>query len=100
MKKHLLIAIVLLSFSYANSQVQFGIKGGINLASVKYISTENSKARLGWNAGGVFKIPIDNHFFIQPEVQYSSKGYAYSATATTFEGSMRLNYVAVPALGG
>src|SRR4051794_651191 len=100
MKKHLLAAIALLSFFCANSQVQFGIKGGINLASVRYINTENSKARVGWNAGGVLKIPIDNHLFIQPELQYSSKGFGYSATATTFKGSMRLNYIALPILVG
>jgi hypothetical protein len=93
-----IIGLLLSAFSY--SQTQFGLKGGLNFATVRYINTDNSKARLGWNAGVYAEIPMQEDIFIRPEAQYSSKGFGYSATGNSREGSLRLNYIAVPVLFG
>lgn len=70
------------------------------MATVRYINTDNSRARMGWNAGALAVIPVQNDLFIRPEVLYSSKGFAFSAIGTSRAGSLRLNYIAVPVLFG
>ncbi len=97
------LPILLISFlcaSLCHAQVRFGIKGGVNLATVRYIETDDSKARLGWNAGVAAEIPVQDNLFVRPELLYSSKGFGYRPTATSMQGSLRLNYIAVPLLFG
>jgi len=86
--------------SLAFAQVDFGVKGGLNLATVRYFNEDNSKARAAWNVGALAEIPVQENIFIRPELLYSSKGFAYSATGTAREGSLRLNYINVPVLVG
>lgn len=100
MKSFFILVIFVSIVVSVRGQVQFGVKGGLNLSTVAYINTENSKARLGWNAGALFEIPIQEDLFIRPEVLYSSKGFAYNATGFANPGSLRLNYIAVPVLFG
>src|SRR3954464_4461015 len=71
-----LLATIITGVSF--SQVQFGLKGGINLATVRALNEDNSKARLGYYIGGLGEI---GHYdlFIRPELIYSSKGFGYSA---------------------
>ena len=100
MKNYFLISICFLLSSASHAQIQFGLKGGFNLANVRYIDTDNSKARVGWNAGVLAEIPIQDNILVRPEVQYSSKGFAFSARGTSTSGSVRLNYISVPVLFG
>lgn len=100
MKKFIFCILFLFSCILSYSQVQLGIKGGLNLATVRYINTDNSKARIGWNAGALAEIPVQDNILIRPELLYSSKGFAFSARGTSSAGSVRLNYIAVPALFG
>lgn len=68
------------------SQVDFGVKSGINIATTKdFIAFP--KNRLGWYAGGFAKIPVHKRLFFQPELLYSSKGNGekkYTAVKTVF----------------
>lgn len=101
MKPVLLLTTFLFSLFFSNAQpVQIGIKGGLNLAEVAGINTDYGKARLGWNAGLFTQIPVQDNLLIRPELLYSSKGAAYSASANSSEGSLRLNYISVPVLFG
>ncbi len=100
MKKFFLIGLGFFFLSSSYSQVQFGVKGGLNLATVRYIYTDNSKARIGWNAGALAEIPIQDNLLVRPELLYSSKGFAFSASGTNNAGSLRLNYIAIPVLFG
>lgn len=100
MKKIILFIPFFFSFIISHAQIQFGLKGGLNLASVRYIYTDNSKARAGWNAGGLAEIPIQDNLLVRPELLYSSKGFGFSARGTSSAGSVRLNYIAVPVLFG
>ncbi|MDQ6813192.1 MAG: PorT family protein [Bacteroidota bacterium] len=99
--KKLLIFIVLFCYTVVSfSQIEYGIKGGLNLATVRYINEDNSKARIAFNAGVFGEIPVQENLFIRPELLYSSKGFAYSASQFAREGSLRLNYIIVPLLVG
>lgn len=93
-----IVTAVYASVSFA--QADYGIKGGANLATVRYINDDNSKARLGFNIGALAQIPVQENLFVRPEFLYSSKGFGYSATQSSREGSLRLNYINVPLLVG
>lgn len=99
-RKGFFISICFLFSGSLYSQIEFGVKGGLNLATVKYINTDNSKARAGWNAGLLAEIPIQDNLLIRPELQYSSKGFGFSAVGTSRAGSVKLNYISVPVLFG
>ena len=100
MKKYFFICLAFFFLSSSYAQVRLGLKGGLNLATVRYISADNSRARVGWNAGGLAEITIQNDLLIRPELLYSSKGFAFSATGASNKGSLKLNYISVPVLFG
>ena len=100
MRKSILILLAGFFSIASYAQVQFGLKGGLNFATVRYISTDNSKARVGWNAGLLSEIPIQENLLIRPELLYSSKGFGFSAMGTNSAGAVKLNYMAVPVLFG
>lgn len=100
MQKIILFIVCFFSVNLCFSQVQFGLKGGANLATVRYIAADNSKARLGWNAGALAEIPVQDNLLIRPELLYSSKGFGFNAIGSGRAGSVKLNYITVPILGG
>ncbi len=105
MKKLFLGAAVAMS-SLAFAQ-QFGVKGGVNVASLsKTEGMEEQKAKVGFNAGVFMNMPIAESFSFQPELLYSQMGekstetysevvggetYSYKST-----GSINLDYVTLP----
>ena len=97
------ICFIILSFLFAAtsfSQVEYGVKGGLNLATVRYLNDDNTKARLGFNTGFFAEVPVQENLFVRPELLYSSKGYAYSAAQYSREGVLKLNYINIPLLIG
>ena len=100
MQKIIFLITCFFSFSFSFAQMQLGLKGGVNLATTRYINDDNSKARVGWNAGLLAEIPVQDNLLIRPELLYSSKGFAFNAIGTASAGSVKLNYIAVPVLGG
>ena len=99
MKKNLLLILSFLLISCCGySQVNFGIKSGINIATTKDLIAF-PKNRIGWYAGGFAAIPLQKKFFLQPELLYSSKGNGekkYTALTTVFN----FNYLSIPILIG
>jgi hypothetical protein len=83
-----------------NAQVKYGIKAGGNVASVRYIEEDISRARLGVHAGVAVEAAIAPQVFVRPELLYTSKGFGFKATAANMAGSQRLNYISVPVLLG
>ncbi len=100
MQKIIFLITCFFSFSFSFAQIQIGLKGGVNLASTQYINDDNSKARIGWNAGFLAEIPVQDNLLIRPELLYSSKGFAFSARGTASKGSLKLNYISIPVLAG
>ncbi len=108
MKKVLIIsAIVLLGLTAVNAQeVEFGIKGGINIATITedigFVSFDN---RTCFHFGAVAEIGISEKFSFQPELLYSCQGADYSVTddfdeptkaIATFEGTIKVDYLNIP----
>lgn len=96
--KKLFVILLLLFINYSGySQVSFGAKSGINIATTKNLIAY-PKNRIGWYAGGFATIPFRKKFFLQPELLYSSKGHRaiidYSQIQLPdFKSSIRLNYL-------
>jgi outer membrane immunogenic protein len=101
MNKNTILAIAIIASGVpAMAQVQVGVKGGINIATVKYKKIGENTASVGYNAGLLARIRVTDGFFIQPEAQYSLKGYRYNTNSSSGTGTTRLNYFTVPLLAG
>jgi len=87
-----LVSITLILLSYnAHSQIKLGLQLGANFANTKFtpdpdFECENKTFFMG---GALAEIKISNMFYIQPEVNYLSKG---SSTKTVFN---TISYTAV-----
>ncbi|MCG7858802.1 PorT family protein [Flavihumibacter sediminis] len=84
----LLLLLSATVFSYAQSDVKFGVKAGVNFATIGgeanqqlnqilewtngYVSTTG---RTGMHVGGFVQIPISETVVIEPGLMYSTKGY-------------------------
>lgn len=93
----LLLFLFCLNLSYG--QVSLGIKSGINIATTNDLIA-NSKNRLGWYGGVLTVMPVYKKFFLQPELNFSTKGYAAHNDIDDSKTVLRLNYLNVPTLLG
>lgn len=86
--------------AHAQAQVDFGLKTGVNINTVKYRNSDVEMASIGYHAGALAQITVSDRFFIRPEVQYSVKGYRFPAMGSDGSGNLRFHYVAIPLLAG
>lgn len=95
MKKFLLLAVVtVLGFTNVNAQeIKFGVKGGLNFASVSGDNTEGIDVVTSFNFGVVSEIPLSDKFSFQPELMYSGQGYDFN------DNTIALSYLNVPLMG-
>lgn len=98
MKQLFLATCFLASASFLHAQsVNFGLKGGLNLATW---SNNNSgvgyQNRTGYHVGGLAQVNLSPNFAIQPEVVYSNQGTKYSFD--NVEHNLSLNYVNIPVM--
>ncbi|WP_052273308.1 porin family protein [Flavihumibacter solisilvae] len=92
MKKSLmvLIALVVTGAIYAQSPVHFGVRAGLNFASIKGDAATQldqvlewtdgmltTGGRTGFHAGGFMQIPLGSRVMIEPGLSYSTKGYGF-----------------------
>lgn len=96
----LTVSIILILSIPTYSQVSFGIKSGVNIATVKHINSD-PKNRLG-EYGGIFvNMQISKKTSLQPEFFISGKGYKYIGNLNeTKKTALRLNYISAPILLG
>lgn len=101
MKKTSIITIIMcFVFSISTAQdFDFGVKGGINVASVgggTYSGFAGLGSKISFHIGGVAVVPLSEKFALQPELLYSSQG-----TKWNFVGgnSLKLDYINLPVLG-
>ncbi|TMM58774.1 PorT family protein [Maribacter algarum] len=101
MKKHSIFTILFcLLFSLVSAQdFSFGVKGGLNVASVgggTYTGFGGLGSKISFHIGGIAEVPISEKFAVQPELLYSSQG-----TKWNFVGgnNLKLDYVNLPILG-
>lgn len=84
------------------SDVHFGLRAGVNFANIikdgdKDFSTE---IKPGFNAAAFLEIPVVTGFSVQPEVQFSQKGYKATGTVlgSPYDYRVTTNYVEIPVL--
>jgi hypothetical protein len=91
MKRIIISAVMLLLIKGTFAQqVEYGIKGGVNLSN---IANDDADTKTGFHLGGLAHIHLTQSFAIQPEIMYSTQGAEYNT------GKLKLNYINIPVLG-
>jgi len=95
MKKILVLAIfTVLGLTNATAQkIKFGVKGGLNFATVSGDNTQGIDVVTAFNFGVLSEIPITEKFSFQPELLYSGQGYSFN------DNTVALNYLNIPLMG-
>ncbi|MFW6226663.1 MAG: porin family protein [Bacteroidota bacterium] len=101
MKKSIItLAIITFTMLYnVNAQErQFGVKGGLNLASLSVEDADDSNLLTSFHAGLYANLPVVADFVaLQPELLYSGKGIRVEYTnLVTGESEYQLNYIDIP----
>src|ERR1700742_18330 len=97
MKKLAFVLIAGLSFAAADAQsVQFGVKGGLNLATQSGWDAGDARTMANFNAGAYLQLGIGHGVYFQPEVLYSGQGTQYYVNGNTQHE--HANYINVPLL--
>lgn len=99
----LILGMVIASPSLA--QVDFGLKGGLNIVNNKTVGptpeyTDNRKFRPSYHLGVFTIIPFKDRFFVQPEFLFSNKGFKFAPKNGRDAGNLHLNYLNLPILIG
>ena len=80
-------------------KASFGVKGGVNFATVTGGEGESPNSRTAFHVGVVGEMPIADILSIQAEVLYSAQGFEYEAFGPTGdEIQFQLDYLSVPVL--
>lgn len=89
----------------------FGVKAGLNYASILGDLTEGIKFRFSGHAGIFLASEFSDKFTLQTEVLYSSQGFQFSSDLQSIENNggtfdendfrtnVQLNYLTIPVLG-
>ncbi len=98
--RFVIICINLLCFSYAQAQISFGLKGGVNLAqqNIKDVGLDlDSDEITGYNLGAFLEVPVGNgNIYFQPEFLLIQKGGDLSLDVSDVKTT--INYIDVPIL--
>ena len=93
MKKMFMIAVCIAASGFLFAQsVQFGLKGGVNIASLNFENGRDFDSRASFNVGGLAHIHVSPHFAVQPEIYYSGQGGKDGSEKA------RLGYLNIPVL--
>jgi len=88
------------------SQINFGIKGGINYCKIDIDNSSDSennlniKFRTGYHFGLFTDTPINNRISVNTELLFSDKGVAYDKAGFIPESNVHLYYINLPVLLG
>ena len=90
-------AIAMSSLTFAQ---QFGVKGGMNVASISKDGTlSDTSSKIGFNAGVFMNAPLAENFSIQPEVLYNDLGSKITYGQNDNNSySTNLGYISVPVM--
>ncbi|MBU3025230.1 porin family protein [Zobellia galactanivorans] len=101
MKKYVFLIIGFTMTSLVSAQAwsdefQFGVKGGVNMATVSGENFDSPDGRASFYAGVLAEAPISDRFSIQPEVFYSRQGFDIDGSAATPDAEFQIDYIQVP----
>lgn len=82
----------------AQEPVKTGVKGGININTVRYRHSDPNSATLGFNIGLLTRIQIVEGIYLQPEFLFSQKGYRSPVVGANGAVNSRMNYINLPIL--
>lgn len=79
--KFLFVITLVLSSIYTQAQSSFGIKGGINFATVTISGGSGAgsftpESKTGFNVGLISEIPLATNFYLQPGLLFTTKGFS------------------------
>jgi opacity protein-like surface antigen len=81
--------------------IHFGLKGGVNFASVSTTDDlTNPDARVGFNIGAVVAYDVTEKFGVQLELLYSQQGFTYEADGSNGNQTAELDYINIPVMFG
>lgn len=81
------------------SPVSFGVKGGVNFASVKGDDFDSPDSRTSFHVGVLAEFPITDMFSLQAEALYSGQGFESDVTGPVGDKiEYQLDYINVPVL--
>jgi hypothetical protein len=95
MKKVFLIAVCVAACGLLFAQtphVQFGLKAGVNIASLNEENGVDLNSRAAFHVGGLAHIHVSRHFAVQPEIYYSGQG------GKDEDEEIKLGYLNMPVL--
>lgn len=96
MKKLFCMLPAIAFFLVASAQeTHFGVKAGLNLASVEVEGDDDLDSKAGLHVGGLAHIHLSRHFAIQPELVFSMQG---GKAEDNDDVKLKLNYINVPFL--
>jgi hypothetical protein len=84
--------------------LRVGLRAGVNSSNIKKSGSTNidfkNGAKTGFNAALFLEIPVVTAFSVQPEVQFSQKGYKASGTYSSapYEYKQTTNFIEIPLL--
>ena len=92
------LMLLIVPSTVAAQGISYGVKGGINFASVSFDPSEdiNTGTRIGIAAGGFVALPLGSRLTIQPEGLFSQKGE--KADLDGVVAKLELDYIEVPVL--
>jgi len=93
--KKIIFLPLLLTMGIVNAQLQFGLKGGVNVSNFTGGDFNNieKSSLVAFHAGGLVRIKFD-HLVIQPELLFSSQGAKLDDGVT--EADYKVSYVNIP----
>jgi hypothetical protein len=102
MKKIVFLFLAAMALATANAQIQFGVKGGLNLANVS-VSGDNGgnsySMKPDFHIGALVSIPAFSTFTIQPELVFSGQGSKVKDNDPADpSGTFNFQYLNVPVL--
>ncbi len=87
--------LLLLTFSVGVSAQNFGIRGGVNLATQDFENNEvDAGTIVGYQLGINYEVRFNDHISVRPGIMYATKGSSQKFPDLTAES--RFHYVEVP----
>lgn len=93
MKRTILIVAALFVVAGASAQQNWGVKGGLNIAT-ETAGDQDTNPRTGIHLGFFVECPISKGVDFQPELLYSMQGATYTMGSTNYTD--KLDYINVP----
>ena len=99
MKKIILTVSAVFAFGFMDAQeTKFGVKGGVNFATLTG-DAEDVSMKVGFNVGGFVEIKVSDKFSVQPELLYSTQGARTEISefdGFNFDAKVNLGYLNIP----